>query len=73
MSPPAGSDIPTRCKLGSIQATGPLVVLAIADHAAEEMINAGTRVFLKALNFTCVAFEMLGPVEAPFTSQGLVS
>jgi hypothetical protein len=48
-------------------------VLAIADHAAEEMINAGSKVFLIGLNFTCVAFEMLGPVEAPFTSQGLVS
>jgi hypothetical protein len=28
----------------------------IADHATEEMINAGIRVFLIALNFTCVAF-----------------
>jgi hypothetical protein len=48
-------------------------VLAIADHAAKEMMNAGSKVFLIGLNFTCVAFEMLGPVEAPFTSQGLVS
>jgi hypothetical protein len=47
--------------------------LAIANHADEEMINAGSTVFLIALNFTCVAFEMLGPVEALFTSQGLVS
>jgi hypothetical protein len=41
-------------------------VLAIANHAAEEMINAGSTVFLIALNFTCGAFYMLGPVEAPF-------